>query len=155
VVRGGGLRRTLDRFLERDCGARGVGGRRDRRERLWARVRERRSVARRAAVTSAEGGSPKMKNLMKAPMRMTTESWPRSRPCVKERLLCYIRTACSMARASHYLRRFNLCERRSKGRHRGMIISSCLLEKHGRRSNLSLSVKPRENLVTACTWMGK
>lgn len=56
-------------------------------------MRERRSVARRAAVTSAEGGSPKMKNLMKAPMRMTTESWPRSRPCVKERLLCCIRTA--------------------------------------------------------------
>jgi hypothetical protein len=144
VVRGGGLRRTLDRFLERDCGARGVGGRRDRRERLWARVRERRSVARRAAVTSAEGGSPKMKNLMKAPMRMTTESWPRSRPCVKERLLCYIRTAsCSMVRTSHYLRRFNLCERGSKGRHGGMIISSCLLEAWSEIKS-SLSVMPRE-----------
>lgn len=57
-----------------------------RRERLCARVRERRSVARRAAVTSGEGGSPKMKNFMKAPMRMTIESWPRRRPWVKESL---------------------------------------------------------------------
>jgi hypothetical protein len=53
---------------------------------LCARVRERRSVARKAAVTSGEGGSPKMKNFMKAPRRRTTESWPRRRPCVKERL---------------------------------------------------------------------
>jgi hypothetical protein len=43
-------------------------------------------VARRAAVTSAEGGSPNMKNLMNAPIRMTTESWPRRRPWVNERL---------------------------------------------------------------------
>jgi hypothetical protein len=93
VVSGGGLRRTLERFLVRGCGVRGVEGRRDRRDRLWARVRERRSVARRAAVTSAEGGSPKMKNFMKAPMRMTTESWPRRSPCVKESLLYYIRIA--------------------------------------------------------------
>lgn len=27
-----------------------------------------------------------MKNLMKAPMRITTESWPRRKPSVKERL---------------------------------------------------------------------
>jgi hypothetical protein len=45
-------------------------------------------VARRAAVTSGEGGSPKMKNFMKAPIRITMESWPRRRPCVKERLWC-------------------------------------------------------------------
>lgn len=45
-----------------------------RRERLWASVLERRSVARRAAVTSGEGGSPNMKNFMKAPIRMTIES---------------------------------------------------------------------------------
>jgi hypothetical protein len=81
VVRGGGLRRTLDRFLLRVCERRrGVEGLRESRERLCASVRERRSVARRAAVTSAEGGSPKMKNFMNAPMRMTIESWPRSRP---------------------------------------------------------------------------
>ena len=60
--------------------------RRERRERLCASVRERRSVALSAAVTSGEGGSPKMKNLMKAPMRITMESWPRRRPCVKESL---------------------------------------------------------------------
>ena len=60
--------------------------RRVRRERLCARVRDRRSVARRAEVMSAEGGSPNMKNLIKAPMRITMESWPRRKPCVKERL---------------------------------------------------------------------
>jgi len=58
-----------------------------RRERLCARVLDRRSVARRAAVTSGDGGSPNMKNFMKAPMSMTTESCPRRRPCVKESLL--------------------------------------------------------------------
>ena len=43
-------------------------------------------MARNAAVTSGEGGSPNMKNLMKAPISITTDSWPRSRPCVKESL---------------------------------------------------------------------
>lgn len=95
VVSGGGLRSTLDRFLFSGCEAwRAVVVvvvlllllRSVRRERLCARVRERRSVARNAAVTSGDGGSPKMKNLMKAPMRITIESCPRSRPCVKERL---------------------------------------------------------------------
>lgn len=56
------------------------------KERLCASVRLLRSVARNAAVTSGEGGSPKMKNLMNAPMRITIESWPRRRPCVKESL---------------------------------------------------------------------
>lgn len=37
----------------------------------------RRARARAEAVVSGEGGSPKMKNLMKAIMRITTESWPR------------------------------------------------------------------------------
>lgn len=32
------------------------------------------------------GASPKMKNLMKAPMRSTTDSWPSKNPWVKERL---------------------------------------------------------------------
>ena len=87
VVSGGGFRRMDDRFLFKGCeGWRGVEERSVRRERLWASVRERRSVARRAAVTSGEGGSPKMKNFMKAPIRITIESWPRRRPWVKERL---------------------------------------------------------------------
>jgi hypothetical protein len=86
VVRGGGFRSTEERFLFNVWGGRGVVLRRDKRERLCASVRERRSVARRAAVTSGEGGSPKMKNLMKAPMRITMESWPSRRPCVKESL---------------------------------------------------------------------
>ncbi len=77
VVNGGGLRSTLERFLfsvgrgrerEVDC------ERRERRDRLWAKVRERRSVALREAVTSAEGASPKMKNLMNAPIKITIES---------------------------------------------------------------------------------
>lgn len=53
---------------------------------LWARVRDRRSLARIAAVTSGEGGSPKMKNLMKAAINRTMESWPRINPWVKESL---------------------------------------------------------------------
>lgn len=32
------------------------------------------------------GASPKMKNLMKAPINSTTDSWPSRKPCVKERL---------------------------------------------------------------------
>lgn len=47
-------------------------------------------MARRAAVTSGEGGSPKMKNLMNAPMRMTIESWPSSSPWVNDSLRMYI-----------------------------------------------------------------
>jgi hypothetical protein len=35
---------------------------------------------------SGDGGSPKMKNLMKAPIRMTTDSCPRIKPWVKENL---------------------------------------------------------------------
>ena len=50
------------------------------------RLRSRRARARADAVVSGEGGSPKMKNLMKQPIRMTTESWPSRKPCVNERL---------------------------------------------------------------------
>lgn len=86
VIKGGGFLSTELRFFcsVLFCVEDGIVGRRERSERLCARVRERRSVARREAVTSAEGGSPKMKNFMKAPSSRTTESWPRSRPCVKE-----------------------------------------------------------------------
>ena len=38
------------------------------------RLRSRRARARAEAVVSGDGGSPKMKNLMKQPIRMTTES---------------------------------------------------------------------------------
>lgn len=55
-------------------------------ERRWGEVLSRRARARAEAVVSGEGGSPKMKNLMKATMRITTESWPRRKPSVKERL---------------------------------------------------------------------
>jgi hypothetical protein len=87
VVRGGGFRNTELRFLVRVLACEdGVEVRRESKERLWASVRERRSVARREAVTSADGGSPKMKNFMNAPRRRTMESWPRRRPWVKESL---------------------------------------------------------------------
>lgn len=36
----------------------------------------------RLVVDDREGASPKMKNLMKAPISKTTESWPINRPCV-------------------------------------------------------------------------
>jgi hypothetical protein len=92
VVRGGGFLRTLERFLFRVWGGRGCEEdvdcveRRERRERLCARVLERRSVARKEAVTSAEGGSPNMKNLINAPIRITIDSCPSRRPWVNESL---------------------------------------------------------------------
>lgn len=64
--------------------------RKERRERLWASVKDRLSVARTAAVTSGDGGSPKMKNFMKAPRRMTMDNWPRTKPCVNESLRCLL-----------------------------------------------------------------
>lgn len=56
------------------------------RVRWWARVRARRSDERWTARSSAEGGSPKMKNFMKKKMRRAMESWPRRKPWVNERL---------------------------------------------------------------------
>lgn len=53
---------------------------------LCAIVRARRSELRCRARSSAEGGSPKMKNFMKQKIRRAMESWPRRKPCVKERL---------------------------------------------------------------------
>ena len=35
---------------------------------------------------SCTGASPKMKNLIKAPIKMTTESWPSTNPWVKDNL---------------------------------------------------------------------
>jgi hypothetical protein len=61
------------------------------RVRLWkdcwcARVRARRREDRCRARSSAEGGSPNIKNFMKKKIRRAMESWPRRKPCVKERL---------------------------------------------------------------------
>lgn len=82
VVRGGEIRRTLEWFRFRDWVAFRVVPklRRVKRDLLCASVLDRRSVARTAAVTSGEGASPNMKNFMKAPMRITIDSWPRRRP---------------------------------------------------------------------------
>ena len=51
-----------------------------------ASVRARRSELRCNARSSAEGGSPKMKNFMKQKIRIAIESWPSRKPCVKESL---------------------------------------------------------------------
>lgn len=89
---GGPERRMLDFFLLRAgfcCGCWLLGWREVRRlsrDFLWASVLDLRSVARMEAVTSGEGGSPNMKNLMKAAIRRTTEIWPRMKPCVNEKL---------------------------------------------------------------------
>lgn len=51
------------------------------------------------AVDSWEGISPKTKNLMKAPMRMTIDSWPSRKPWVNDRLsFCCERVLCSSHR---------------------------------------------------------
>ncbi len=74
VVRRWGLRITLEDDLLPSCffeaaEAEFIGKERPCPETLLLRV-----SARFAAVVSAEGASPKMKNLMNAPMRMTTDS---------------------------------------------------------------------------------
>lgn len=76
VVSCGALLNIPLRFFDSDGPPDGLGvvGRKESSDRLCANVRDRRSVARRAAVTSAEGGSPKMKNLMNAPIKITTDS---------------------------------------------------------------------------------
>lgn len=86
VVRRGGFRKTLDedRLLLSFFGVKEVELM--ERDRLCSRARLRRARARLAAVVSGEGGSPKMKNLMNAPMSITIDSWPRRKPSVKDRL---------------------------------------------------------------------
>ena len=55
---------------------------------FWcARVRARRREERCRARSSAEGGSPKIKNFMKKKMRRAMDSWPRRKPWVNERLV--------------------------------------------------------------------
>jgi hypothetical protein len=51
-----------------------------------ASVRARRREFKCSERSSAEGGSPKMKNFMKKKIRRAMESWPRRKPWVKERL---------------------------------------------------------------------
>ena len=72
VVRRGGVRRRLEERLVWSFWE--VGEELMEIERLCARARLRRARARAEAVVSGEGGSPNMKNLMKAPMRITTDS---------------------------------------------------------------------------------
>jgi hypothetical protein len=50
---------------------------------------------------SGDGGSPKMKNLMKAPIKMTTDSWPRIKPWVKEKLRPYVRSSIQPTKSGH------------------------------------------------------
>lgn len=90
MVSVGGLLRTVDFFRLSDWPWRWLGERSLRRDCLCARVLDLRSVARSEAVTSGDGASPKMKNLMKTARMRTTESWPSMRPCVKENLFFFI-----------------------------------------------------------------
>lgn len=52
----------------------------------WARVRARLNELRCNARSSADGGSPKMKNLIKKKMISAIENWPSKKPCVKDSL---------------------------------------------------------------------
>ena len=83
VVRRGGFRKTFDedRLLFNFFGLEVM-----ERERLCSRARLRRARARLAAMVSGEGGSPKMKNLMNAPISITIDNWPRRKPSVKDSL---------------------------------------------------------------------
>lgn len=51
-----------------------------------ARVRARRRELRCNARSSADGGSPKIKNFIKQNIKIAIESWPSRNPCVKESL---------------------------------------------------------------------
>lgn len=81
VVNGGGFLRILLRFLF-NTGTRGcnVDERIDRRERLYFRKFARRFEVLSEAEVSGDGGSPKIKNLMKATIRITIESCPSNSP---------------------------------------------------------------------------
>ena len=80
VVRRGGVRRTYEGDFLLSILCKVVEEELIDVERLrWAR-------ARLAAVVSGEGASPKMKNLIKAPISITTDSWPRRKPSVNESL---------------------------------------------------------------------
>ena len=57
-----------------------------RNEAEWERVRCRRAAARVASRESAEGVSPKRKNLMKKKRMRARVSWPRRKPWAKEPL---------------------------------------------------------------------
>lgn len=56
------------------------------RDRLRSRPRLVRARALLAAVVSGDGDSPNMKNLINAPMMITTDSWPRRKPSVNDNL---------------------------------------------------------------------
>ncbi len=80
---------------------------------LFAFLRAR---ARAEAVVSCEGASPKMKNLRKAPIRRTTESWPRRKPWVKERLGGVRWGVCGGSRLTRIAGLVELAEKHLQGR---------------------------------------
>jgi hypothetical protein len=69
---------ALDLFL-RDC-----GGELFEDARLWSDGVRTCFGARLEAFEGGVGASPKMKNLMNAPMKRTTVSCPRKKPCKKD-----------------------------------------------------------------------
>jgi hypothetical protein len=50
------------------------------KSRLWMEEKRGRGAVRFDSPRDGEGASPNMKNLMKAPINSTTDSWPTSRP---------------------------------------------------------------------------
>lgn len=81
VVRRGGFRKTCEERLLLSLLGEEVEEFREM-ERRWVR----RASARVEKVDSGVGASPNMKNLIKAPMNITTDNWPKRKPCVKEKL---------------------------------------------------------------------
>ena len=80
VVKRGGCRRTLDGESRTSDLLTTEGDELMEKDLLCVLSRLWRASARVEAVVSGEGGSPKMKNLMKAPMKITTDSWPSRKP---------------------------------------------------------------------------
>ena len=77
---------TGRRMFETDCFSRRVRVLASLESRFMELDRLRLRCDRDSPRDSERVASPKMKNLMKAPMRRTTDSWPRRKPCVKDRL---------------------------------------------------------------------
>ncbi len=86
VVKRGGCRRTLGDECRTSDRPEAIGDELMEKDFLCPLSRLWRARALVRAVVSGEGGSPKMKNLMKAPMRITTDSWPRRKPSVNDNL---------------------------------------------------------------------
>lgn len=87
------------------------------RDRLRSRPRLVRARALLAAVVSGDGDSPNMKNLINAPMMITTESWPRRKPSVNDNLRLFSCLALSRQIYSQPTQRIEELAKAHWGRH--------------------------------------